>query len=602
MLYASYSRTDQDTVLSIIKSLKVNGCQFFDDNQIVGGDFAEALTHRIEDSDAMLLFYSEASDNSTWVKRELSFAVSQGKPILIIELSKIRRDSWFYDYSTKFRCVPYHPADHNESISHLLLHIERELLLASECRDNSSSSSSISDKASKPRSQSFDKPTRIHTMLRWCVVISCLLFLLLFVFYRSLMAPMVRVKKRNPGNDYSFEFIEQKKDSLRTTEILLKRKIENLLSELQKQVYRKGAVPGQGQNELVDSLDREIKEVLGVEQIPYTLDLGSSSSEGEEDYYFGGTSSWSNEYEETVRQILEEHISEINVKIDSLNSLERSPERPTSVLASPYLFPITFLILGGLIIGVVVLLLHNRKGIVKLTSNIPCVVSIDGKLCKQLPVGDVYETRLRKGEYLFDFKDLCNASRHMAFSRRITSNDQNLVYAEFKDDRELNEEKSIKCFIAGSKALQRERDALRSVISIMYNKWSGHSFRIVSYTFDDFEKSAVQGGHQAEYNRFIAEEADWVIIVIDGAIGGVTVEEYREAMHSFKVSGKPKILALNHSGGNINDKEISAIRAEINHERQYWTDYKSIDELKMVFESTLNWDLIEMYTASHSMT
>ena len=152
----------------------------------------------------------------------------------------------------------------------------------------------------------------------------------------------------------------------------------------------------------------------------------------------------------------------------------------------------------------------------------------------------------------------------------------------------------LKCFIAGSKALQRERDALRSVISIMYNKWSHKNFRILAYTFEDFDKAIVEGGHQSKYNQFISSEADWAIFVIDGQVGGITLEEFRHAMTAFKENGKPKILALAKIGSQDN-ANVFAIKNEICKEQQYWTDYSDIDSLKHIFEITLNWDLINLY-------
>lgn len=155
-------------------------------------------------------------------------------------------------------------------------------------------------------------------------------------------------------------------------------------------------------------------------------------------------------------------------------------------------------------------------------------------------------------------------------------------------------ERTIKCFIAGSKALQAERDALRAVASIMYNKWSSKHFRILTYTFEDFDRAVVAGGHQTRYNRFISEEADWAIFVINEEIGGITLEEFNTAMDSFKKHGRPKILVMAKNTQETND-EIAAIKAAITEEHQYWSEYSDLDDLKHIFEETLNWDLIDMY-------
>lgn len=155
-------------------------------------------------------------------------------------------------------------------------------------------------------------------------------------------------------------------------------------------------------------------------------------------------------------------------------------------------------------------------------------------------------------------------------------------------------EKTIKCFIAGSKKLQAERDALRAVTCVMYNKWASRKFRILSYTFEDFERTAVIGGHQKKYNEFIEHEADWTLFVINGSVGKKTIEEYRIAMDTYKKNGKPKILAFAKVGSEDNE-DVMALKAEINKEGQYWTDYTDINSLKLLYESSLNWDLIGLF-------
>ena len=194
---------------------------------------------------------------------------------------------------------------------------------------------------------------------------------------------------------------------------------------------------------------------------------------------------------------------------------------------------------------------------------------------------------------MIDFEDINNDERHKVFNHTVDTNDSKLIFAEF-ESQSSDREKSIKCFIAGSKTLQTERDALRAVTCVMYNKWAAKSFRILSYTFEDFERAAVIGGHQKQYNDFIANEADWALFVINGRIGSITIEEYRVAMDSYKKNGRPRILAFAKTESEDNE-DIATMKAEINKEHQYWTDYSDINSLKLLFESTLNWDLINIF-------
>ena len=235
----------------------------------------------------------------------------------------------------------------------------------------------------------------------------------------------------------------------------------------------------------------------------------------------------------------------------------------------------------------------NRGKNVKLSSDVASIVSIDGSSQKEIKSREVYSTHLDKGEYLIDFEDKSNSERHRTFNHTVDSYESKLIFAAF-ESLSSDVGKSIKCFIAGSKTLQTERDALRAVTCIMYNKWASKNFRILSYTFEDFERAAVIGGHQKQYNDFIAKEADWALFVIDGRVGGITIEEYRIAMDSYKKNGRPKILAFAKKGSEDNE-DVATIKDEINKEHQYWTDYTDINNLKLLFESSLNWDLINIF-------
>lgn len=234
-----------------------------------------------------------------------------------------------------------------------------------------------------------------------------------------------------------------------------------------------------------------------------------------------------------------------------------------------------------------------KKNNIKLSCDIASKISIDGDLKKEIGSREVYSTYLDRGEYLIDFEDKQDENRHKTFNHEVTTKECKLVFANFLEESS-QKGKTIKCFIAGSKKLQQERDALRAVTCVMYNKWDSKNFRILSYTFEDFKKEHTLVPPQDLYNKFIEEEADWALFIIDGDIGGITVNEYRVAMDSFKKNGSPKILALAKVGSESNEK-VAEIRYEINKEHQYWTDYTDIVSLKYIFESTLNWDLIRMF-------
>lgn len=444
MIFVSYSRQDYDVVKWVVKSLEAKGYHFYiDQEDLVAGNFATQIADAIKNSEAVLLFYSQAAENSTWIKRESSYAHSFGKPIIVIRLSDTKKGSWFGKAFPSKAVIPYSSASRKQVVSRI-----------SKCLDDIAKPSG----KRKPVSKASRKIT-VGILTGWIILCS-----LILLFWTG--AP---------------------------------------------RAYAPGPPPQDYQEPLI----------------------------------------------------------------------------------SPY-YIILYSLVGSLLISIAVLLILRRKVRIKLSSNIPAFVSIDGKRSMTLNAREVYEVRLKKGEYLLDFEDRNDPSRHKTFCEEVRSGHSKLIFAEFDTVKSLPAEKTIKCFIAGSKSLQRERDALRSEIGILHNKFMGKNFRILAYTFEDFEKAAVKGGHQARYNRFISEEADWVVFIIDGSIGGVTREEYDVAMKSFKEKEKPKILFLNRIGSNDTDEEIQALRTEINKERQYWVDYSSIDVMKLEFGNILTWDLIEM--------
>ncbi|MBQ3733605.1 MAG: toll/interleukin-1 receptor domain-containing protein [Bacteroidales bacterium] len=90
MIYVSYSREDLNTVYPICKHLLSEGVKLFMDiNQASGGGYAQELIKRIESAEAILLFYSNNVENSTWVKHEIEFALSNNKRVIPVLLSEM---------------------------------------------------------------------------------------------------------------------------------------------------------------------------------------------------------------------------------------------------------------------------------------------------------------------------------------------------------------------------------------------------------------------------------------------------------------------------------------------------------------------------------
>lgn len=382
------------------------------------------------------------------------------------------------------------------------------------------------------------------------------------------------------------------KDSLalKQKEAELKTRVDEQLLILLQEIENPSAA---GNGDYIQSISHKIERILGEDSIPFPQD--SINTRQRQLYVF-------HKYQETVYSVLEKRIAEMELEAGDCYEIEPIPEYedPNDVpcdLVQPTIFTIFYLILSFFIGCVLMFLLlrvkKSRKDNIKLSSDIASKISIDGDLQKEIESREVYTTHLEKGEYLIDFEDKRDENRHKTFNHEVTSKVCKLVFANFLEESSQNE-KTIKSFIAGSKTLQQERDALRAVTCVMYNKWDSKNFRILSYTFEDFKKEHTHVPPQELYNKFIEEEADWALFIIDGEVGGITANEYRVAMDSFKKNGKPKILALAKVGSENNEK-VAEIRDEINKEHQYWTDYTDIVSLKYIFESTLNWDLIRMF-------
>ena len=143
--------------------------------------------------------------------------------------------------------------------------------------------------------------------------------------------------------------------------------------------------------------------------------------------------------------------------------------------------------------------------------------------------------------------------------------------------------KEIKVFIAGSKSLTVERDAIRSVLQILSNS-NSKKVLIRTYTYEEFDQSLSHEGRQKEYNRFIKSEADYVIFVLDGTVGGITLTEFDVAWKTFTSEKRPGIYVY-HKPTNTTSKGIQDVIGRINQCEQYYTEYSDIENLKLKVET-----------------
>lgn len=230
--------------------------------------------------------------------------------------------------------------------------------------------------------------------------------------------------------------------------------------------------------------------------------------------------------------------------------------------------------------------LCRRKKNIKLSSDIDTTISIDSRHIATIKAGEVHSLHLSKGEYLVEFRAKERANDYNRTILNVTDSNSRVLLSEFNNKREVK----FRCFIAGSIKLSSQRDALRSTLAQMYNKWEGSNIRISSHTFEDFSRDVVPEGQQKLYNEFILNDAKWVVIIADENVGTETLKEYRIAMDSCIKNGHPKILFLANNQTQTNGI-LSDIKQEIVKTEQYWNTYNNNEHMKFILYQCIDWDI-----------
>lgn len=155
----------------------------------------------------------------------------------------------------------------------------------------------------------------------------------------------------------------------------------------------------------------------------------------------------------------------------------------------------------------------------------------------------------------------------------------------------LHMHQGINVFVAGSKALKSERDAVISALTHITNNSSrDYVFRVKTY--EDFDRSLTEEGRQKEYNDYISNDAEYAIFILDNAVGGITMEEFEVAMNAYRDKRRPEIFVYsrmpNNNGGAFSrffrrheqSEEVVAIRRHLSEIGQYYIEYRDLDDLK----------------------
>lgn len=151
-----------------------------------------------------------------------------------------------------------------------------------------------------------------------------------------------------------------------------------------------------------------------------------------------------------------------------------------------------------------------------------------------------------------------------------------------------DEHETKRVFIAGAKRLQAERALLREELNKIENS---QNLDIRSLTFEDFATSLTgrERGRQADYNKFITEEADVVIFIFDTTAGEITMEEFDIAYRSLAENKRPEIFVyVRKRNAIINmlcfDKRLRDIKKKVfGYNQEYYVEYNNMDNLRYLF-------------------
>lgn len=243
-------------------------------------------------------------------------------------------------------------------------------------------------------------------------------------------------------------------------------------------------------------------------------------------------------------------------------------------------------------------LLKKRKNI-KISANQDSNIYIDGEFITQIKAYEVLFRHIDKGTYIISFESIKTRERQQVEVDIFDISKTKIVNFKYNSGDVFAEMKAIKIFIAGSTKLVRERDALRSTISKMYNKHKDDNLLVEAYSFDDFPRDFTIEGQQKLYDEFIRNEANWVVFITDGTMGDKTIWELENAIEAHKEQGYPRILMYSKPENIKADQKemMNKFKKLINEEDNYWIDYDNLDKIRSTFNDHLNWDLFNLIRA-----
>lgn len=554
-LYISYSRSDYNGARMIVDVLQKQGYSCFVDFKNLGsGTFDEQIFEAINSSKCLVLLYSQHVESSQFIRREVEFALENGIKILPILLSEFKEVSWYKERFSTINCIRLCDENLSSETNEQLLQGVSRIIGESEkrkiysgvesgsmpnCAPLSSNNTEDVDYCPNhtPDSKVYSKRSK-----RGCLILFAILFAVIGV-----------------GIFFSTWFVGSSSSSPSQDEI----------------VY--------------DDNDDEYFDIES--DFAYADSMACDSTEDYPPY------DESTEHEFTPPVVVDSTDLQENKSEDQS---EPSPEFSNNSQSSISEF------LGLPIILIIFILCgyfvytyrRSKRKNVKITCNKSAIINIDGIHVAEIEAHKVHTIHLSKGKFIVDFQLISDKSKHETMPVNINKVSEDII-VEGKFQSLLKEKNTIKVFIAGSTRLVAERDALRSVIGQMYNKYKEDNLLIEAYSFDDFPREFIEGGPQDLYDQFIRQEANWVVFITDGEIGDKTIWELENAINAYKSDKRPKILMYSKPAKAKSSQQMSSFRKLLLEENQYWIDYSSLNDIKTSFRDHLQWDLYNLMKSQY---
>lgn len=541
LLYISYSDNDNKIAAEVARIGSEYGFKTFKNVNISNAaeESVDQIASAINNCAIFVFIVSKTSLESQWCRREVEFAIKHRKEVLYIisDVSEsLVSNSWIRSHIHPSRTIRWGSRDITK-LSHLFFLISANSQSTCVPKRNVAPSLPIS-----PNNQPNQKPrSKRRKGCIWSVVI--LLVVIIGIFTGGLFWL------------HGLADADQSSDSYDR--------------------YDENTVENQEDDEIQP-------EPFDYDSVAYDTDAASDSFP----YDFDGNDGAD----------LESYITPSSTEFDEPLTGDDEPEVVPIQDEDNTISPYWWLLIGGVFIIGYFFFAFSRKKLIKIVADRDCDVFIDNKKVTSLSGCILQLIKLKKGTYYIVFRPKDPNLLEVAQSYRVTKSNE-LISITFEAVKVMRNRMSVKCFIAGSTHLEAERDALRAAIAQTHNQWAGKDVEILSYTYEDFQRHIVEGGHQKLYDDFIKQEASIAVFVISGEIGKFTITEFDHAFNAFKAGKHPQILVFNNEHAELHHS-AKILKDKIIAEKQYWVDYDSLKTLKLQFMSTLNWLLIDKYVTN----